>query len=210
MNKKLPVLIMALACTVDVLIKGSELSVLTADFGITAAIISAITAAAGIAAAGASAGKASKAANEKRKKQGIINEQEAYNEGLFNKEYYQDFSKRAEIQNMLRQANENLKIADARSSAKSAIIGATPEQQLASQESNRRIYSDTVANLASNASMLRDNILRDYKADRNRYYSQRLGMQDELAAIDQNVSNQWATASDNAFKATANVASNIG
>lgn len=109
---------------------------------------------------------------------------------------------------MLRILGENQKKADTAVAARAAVTGATPEQQLASREVNRRTYADAVADIASNASQLRDQYLRDYQGQRNRYYAQRLGMQDQLAAIHANTANQWSTAATNAFKAGGGMLAN--
>lgn len=148
------------------------------------------------------------ATKEAKKKQAIIDQQYAEDSALFNKQYYQDITKRTEIQNMLRILDENQRKADSREAARAAITGATPEQQLASREVNRRTFADTVADIASNASQLRDQYLRDYQGQRNRYYAQRLGMQDLLAAIHANAANQWATSANNAFKAGGSILAN--
>ena len=195
------------AVAFDALVDTGTSNVFMADFG-ASAIIAIIMAAAGIAASGAAAGKAAKAKNEQRKKQGIINEQDAYNESLLDKEYYQDWSKRTEIQNAMRQLEANQRQADARSTTKGAIMGATPEQQLAAQEINRSAYANSLAQIASNASMLRDQALRDKMGAKNRTYAQRLGMQDQLAAIDQNEANQWANAANTAFAGAGYMAAN--
>lgn len=157
----------------------------------------------GMASSIASAVQSRKAANETRKKENIIEQQAKENESIFNKQYYQDVTKRTDIQNMLRLLDEKQRRADSRSDALSAIVGATPEQQLASKEVSRRSYADALATMASEASALKDNYLRDYTGQRNRYYAQRLGMQDQLAGIHQNESNQWAQAGVNAFNAGA-------
>lgn len=165
------------------------------------AIFGGISLALGIASAGVSAGASAKAAEEQRKKQGILDAQEAEDKALFEKQYYQDITKRTEIQNMLRILDENQRKADARSDAQAAIMGATPEQQLAAKEVNRRTYADSLADIASNASQIRDQYLRDYQGQRNKHYAQRLGMQDVLSGIYSNQANQWATAANGAFAA---------
>jgi hypothetical protein len=142
-----------------------------------------------------------KASDEQRKKEGIMNQQAAEDTALFNKQYYQDLTKRTEIQNMLRILDQNQRKADTAVAARAAITGATPEQQLAGREVNRRTFADAVADITSNASQLRDQYLRDYQGQRNRYYAQRLGMQDQLSAINANAANQWANAATNAFAA---------
>lgn len=100
---------------------------------------------------------------------------------------------------MLRILDQNQRKADTRAAAQAAITGATPEQQLAAQETNRRTYADAVAEIASNASQLRDQYLANYQNQRNSTHAQRLGMRDQLAAINTNQAAQWANAAGNAF-----------
>lgn len=134
----------------------------------------------------------------------MIEQQAAEEKAWFNRQYYQDFTRRSEIQNMLRILDENQKKADMRTAARAAITGATSEQKLASQEINRRTYADALADIASNASAMRDQYLQNYQGQRSRYYAQRLGMQDQLAGVEQNTAKQWATTADNAFQNGAN------
>ena len=157
----------------------------------------------GIGSSIASAIQQRRAAEEQRKKQNIIEEQNAENTALFNKQYYQDLTKRTEVQNMLRMLDEKQKKADTAVAARAAVTGATPEQQLAGREINRRTYADAVADIASNASQLRDSYLRDYQNNRNKYFAQRLGMQDVLSGIHANTANQWANAAVNGFQGGA-------
>lgn len=165
----------------------------------------------GLGSSAASMFASKKAADEQRMKEGIMEKQAAEDTALFNKQYYQDITKRTEIQNMLRILGQNQRKADTAVAARAAVTGATPEQQLAGREVNRRTYADAVADIASNASQLRDQYLRDYQGQRNRYYAQRLGMQDQLAAIHANTANQWANAATNAFAAGGQMlASGIG
>lgn len=134
-----------------------------------------------------------------------MEQQRAANDAIFNKQYYQDITQRTEIQNMLRLLDENQKKADARNAAQSAILGSTPEQELASKEATRKSYADALADLASNASTLRDKYLSDWQARQDNYFANRLNMQQDLANIKQNTSNQLASASTNAFMSGANM-----
>lgn len=149
----------------------------------------------------ASAVNQGKATEEARKKQGLIEQQAAEDKAWFNRQYYQDITKRTDIQNMLRMLDENQRKADTRVQAQAAITGATPEQQLASREVNRKTFADSLADMASNASALRDQYLNNYHNQRARTWAQRLGMQDQLAGIYANTANQWATGASNAFVA---------
>lgn len=106
---------------------------------------------------------------------------------------------------MLRLLDENQKKADARNAAQSAILGSTPEQELANKEATRKSYADALADLVSNASSLRDKYLSDWQARQDNYFINRLNMQQDLANIKQNTSNQLASASANAFMSGANM-----
>lgn len=110
---------------------------------------------------------------------------------------------------MFRILQENQERNDRRSDAQAAIMGYTPEQRLASREINRKTYADALAELASSASQLKDTYLENYQNKRDKYFAQRLGMQDELAEIYKNTSNQYSQASINAFKEGANQLSQI-
>lgn len=130
----------------------------------------------------------------------MIARQEAEDKALFNQQYYQDITQRSDIQNMLRILDDNQKKADTRVAAQAAITGATPEQQLANREVNRRTYADALADIASNAAQMRDQYVRDYQGRKSQTFAQRLGMQDQLAGIYNNQATQWANAAGNAFK----------
>lgn len=162
----------------------------------------------GLGSSAASMAAQKRASDEQRAKEDIIAKQAAEDRSWFEKQYYQDITKRTEIQNMLRILDQNQKKADTAVAARAAITGATPEQQLAGKEVNRRAFADAVADIASNASQLRDQYMRDYQGQRNRYYAQRLGMQDQLAAIHANTANQWANAATNAFSAGGQMLAN--
>lgn len=162
----------------------------------------------GLASAGVAAAKAKKARDIAAKKELDINKEQAFDTNVFNKQYYQDISKRTEVQNMMRMLGERQDRDNARSDAQAAIMGATDEQQLAGKEANRRTYADALADIASNASNMRDQYLRDYKSDRKGYLGQRMAMKDQMANIEKNTSDQWATTATNAFMGALNTAAN--
>ena len=149
--------------------------------------------------------RAKRAANEQKKKAGIIEQHGAEDTALFNRQYFQDMSKRSDVQNIFRNLDQGQKKADTRTSAQGAVMGATPEQLLAGQEVNRRAYADSVADLASNASRLRDQYAQNYQNQRSKYFAERLGMQDQLAAIENNMAKQWSQAGVGAFQAGGNL-----
>lgn len=170
--------------------------------------MSAVSAAVGIGTAAASGAKANEAKKEALKKERDIARKEEKDESIFNKQYYQDMTKRTEVQNMLRILDENQKTAENRAAAKSAVTGATSEQQLAEREGIRKTYADSVAEIASNASSLRDSYLQNYQSRNDANFEKRLGMRDQIAQINQQESANWGNAASNAFQSAFSFAGN--
>lgn len=133
------------------------------------------------------------------KEEALINKQESKNEALFNKQYYQDITQRTDMQNMFRLLQENQRNAEERSAAQAAVLGTTAEQQLAEKEGIRKSYADAMADLASNASSLRDAYMENYMNRADNIFKEKLNMQDKIAGIYQNESAQMSQASQNLF-----------
>jgi hypothetical protein len=111
---------------------------------------------------------------------------------VFNKQYYQDITKRTEIQDMMRLLQEGQDRQAKRDAAVSAITGATQESNLASQESRNKSFADSMAEVAKNASSLKDAYLSDYT-------NKLLAMTNPAVDILKNQSAQWSQASSNLF-----------
>lgn len=138
-------------------------------------------------------------ANKARKQANAEYQQKtAMLDNMFNKDYYSDITQRTDIQNMLRILQENQDKQASKDNALAAITGATTEAQLASQDSRNKSYADALANIASNASTLKDT----YKQN---YLNQRLNMSNPKAGILQNQSDQWGQAGSNLFKSGASL-----
>lgn len=141
---------------------------------------------------GVQADKASKAAAaEYQEKKGFL-------ENMFNRQYYQDITKRTDVQNMLRLLQENQDKQAKRDEAVAAITGATPEAQLAAQDSRNKSYADALAEIASNASTLKDTYLQNYQ-------NQRMALVNPQSQIYQNSSNMWGQAGSNLFSSGASL-----
>lgn len=124
-------------------------------------------------------------------------------ENMFNKAYYQDITKRTDVQNMLRLLQENQEKQARRDEALSAITGATTESKLAAQDSRNKSYADALAEIASNASTLKDTY-------RQQYLTNKLNMTDPNIALLQNQSNMWSQAANNMFQSAATSLSSGG
>lgn len=120
-------------------------------------------------------------------------------DSVFNKQYYSDITKRTDVQNLMRMMQENQDRQAKRDDAVAAITGATPEAQLASQDSRNKSYANALADIASNASTLKDTYMQNYLV-------QRMGLNDPSAAIWSQYSKSLGDAGDNLFKTGFNLA----
>ena len=126
-----------------------------------------------------------------KQQQAALNKEKAYNESLFNREYYQDVLKRSENQSFLRELNRNQEQNQIKAQRTAAITGATPEAQLAQKAQDSDIYASAVNRMAGLASQRKDQALADYNARRMGLY----GMQNQ---IDEGKKAAWGTFLTNA------------
>lgn len=179
---------------------------LTADFGISA-ILTTIGLAISAASAATSAGMAAKSAKDARRKEeknrAEIEEEQRKHEAIFNRRYHQDMTDRTEVQGMLRELREKQDAQRNQNEARDAVLGATKEQQIAEQDSLNKSFADSIAGIASNASVLKDGYLDQYDNNLSNYYQNVREHNTRLSEIEMNRSNQWAQAADNAVQAAA-------
>lgn len=126
-----------------------------------------------------------------KQQQEALNKEKAYNESLFNREYYQDALKRSENQSFLRELNRNQEQNQIKAQRTAAITGATPEAQLAQKAQDSDIYASAVNRMAGLASQRKDQALAGYNARRMGLY----GMQNQ---IDEGRKAAWGTFMTNA------------
>ena len=159
----------------------------------------------GIASSGVAAGKAAKAKRKAQEDEARVSAQEAKNEALFNKQYYQDITKRSDMQNMLRLMEENQRNSEERASAQGAIMGATDSQQLAEREGIRKSYADSMADLASNAAQLKDAYMENYMNRASGLFDKKMEIGDRLSGIYTNEASQMSQAGANLFSTGASL-----
>ena len=148
---------------------------------------------AGLASSIVSSAQAKKAANaatqEYNQKTGML-------DNWFNRQYYSDITKRTDVQNMLRLLQENQQQQAKRDDAVAAVTGATPEAQLAAQGNRNKSYADALAEIASNASQLKDTYLQNYM-------NQKMALNNPAYSLLANQSEQWSKAGSNLFSSGA-------
>ena len=125
-----------------------------------------------------------------KQRQNNLNNEKAYSENLFNKQYYEDVMKRSENQSFLRQLQRN-QDEPKEVGPNSSYYGATPEATAAQAKNDSQIYADAVNKLVSVASQRKDQALADY----NRRRGQLFGMQDN---VDQERAAAWGNFMQNA------------
>lgn len=99
---------------------------------------------------------------------------------------------------MMRLLQENQDKQANRDNAVAAIAGATPDAQLAAQDSRNKSYADALAEIASNASTLKDAYLQNY-------ITQNMSLTNPKASTLANSSKQWSQAGTNMFGAGAKI-----
>ena len=102
----------------------------------------------------------------------------ADNEAWYNKNYNQDYTQRADSQNVLRQMREEMDRQNKITANTAAITGATNDAVLARKNQNNKTMAGVFSNMAAQGARYKDNVDRQY-----RYRKQNLeGMEyDELA-----------------------------
>lgn len=104
---------------------------------------------------------------------------------MYNKDYYQDYTQRSDVQAALGRMRDQMKRNSEANRNTAAITGATPEAAIAVQEADRRQLGDTTANIAGQAASYKDQV-------RNRYMQQRQWMTQQRMADYNNQAQQWS------------------
>lgn len=103
-----------------------------------------------------------KAGEDRKQADALQAKQEADNESWYNKEYYTDYTKRADSQNLLKRLKETTDTNNKRNEMTAAITGATDESVQASKDANNKVVSDTMGNLAAMGAKYKDNVMSTY------------------------------------------------
>lgn len=152
---------------------------------------------------GMAAASARDARRKEEKNRAEIEEEKRRHDNLFNLRYHQDMTDRTEVQGMLRQLREQQDAQRSQNEAKGAVMGDTKEQQIAEQGNLNKSFADSLAQMTSNASMMKDGILNNYENNLSNYYNAVRDHNSKMSQIEMNRSNQWAQTASNAVSAAA-------
>ncbi len=139
-------------------------------------------------------GNAIGAAVKQKKANKQLDKANAFNQSMFDKQYYQDEFNRSEVQRALnaqQQFNEQQANMD---NAANAVNGATPEVALAQQQARNNAMAQTISGIAANTSAQKDAIMGNFQNAKNQYFNSK-------AASYQNQATQQSQASANAATA---------
>lgn len=103
-----------------------------------------------------------KAGEERKKMQTYLSGEKSDNEAFYNKNYYGDYTQRADTQNLMRRTREMLKKSNQVAANTAVVTGATPEAQLAVKEQSNEVITDTMSNVAAQGQRWKDNIQNQY------------------------------------------------
>ena len=93
-----------------------------------------------------------KAAKALKQSQEEIDKEKAFNDILFNREYYQDFLQRSENQAALKMLRDRLKRQNEATAQTAVITGATPEAKAKQKEISNQANGNVVSTVAANSS----------------------------------------------------------
>lgn len=110
-----------------------------------------------------------KAGDAREKAEALQQKQLADNESWYNNEYYTDYTKRADSQNLLKRLKETTDSNTKRSEMTAAITGATDESIQADRNANNKVVSDTYGNLAAMGAQHKDKVQQTYMARKDGY-----------------------------------------
>ena len=122
----------------------------------------------------AASGIGSIIANQKRQK--AITQEQAKSESLYNRELYQDPTRRSDNAAYLNQLDKKLKRANEIATSKGKITGATHEQALAQNEIGANAYGDAVSKMGFLTSQRRDSLLSRKEAADRGFATDRAGL----------------------------------
>lgn len=103
-------------------------------------------------------------ANARRKMKQQQQQWNAENEALYNKDYYGDYTQRADAQNIIKQMRDENKRQDSIDKQTAVVTGATPEVEIANKDMRNRNMSNLFGSLAAQGQQFKDKAQNRYLA----------------------------------------------
>lgn len=143
-----------------------------------------------------------KSARAARKAKRRIEQSKRDNEAWYNRRYNEDATQRADAQRILRKTQDAIRERNRQAAATQAVTGGSEESVAATREANANALADTASAINANADARKDNIEQQYRARANE-------LDDKLAGVDMQQSQNIANAASQAVKSAASIASSL-
>ena len=151
-----------------------------------------------------------KAAKALRQAEGEIEREKAWNEVLFNREYYQDYLQRSEAQAALKAMRDRMKRQSDTAAQKAVVVNATPEAVAKEKELENEAYGKVASAIAANGSQVKDQVMNRYLNYRRGLEGQRMGLYGQNMNLHQQNARQWANLMNNGLSGLTGATSSSG
>ena len=128
-----------------------------------------------------------KAGQERKRMENYLTTQESGNEAQFNKDYYADYTNRADTQALMKKMRDNLKQENKITNQTAVVTGATPEAVNVQKDQNNKVVTNTMSNVAASGQQWKDRVQDRYLNMKNNYAQMRYGNMAASAASYENL-----------------------
>jgi hypothetical protein len=129
----------------------------------------------------------SKAAKERKKMNNLLNQQDTENKAWYNANALSDYTQRADVQNLMRNLQNNLTRQNKIAANTAVSTGATPELQAVQKDQANKVISDTYSNLGALGQQWKDQVTNKYLARKDNITNQRMGIMEGNAQSGENL-----------------------
>lgn len=138
-----------------------------------------------------------KAAKMLEQAQEDVKKEQAFNDTLFNKEYYQDFLQRSENQAALKMMRDRLKRQNETAAQRAVVTGGTDEAAAKQKEISNEAYGNAVSSIAGNSSSAKEAVMNRYLNYRNGLNAQKMGLYGQQMNLHNQSAQQYANLMQN-------------
>ena len=135
-----------------------------------------------------------KSSQANKRAQQLIQNQRDENQKWYNQKMAEDYTKRTDVQNVLRKQRELLQEQYQRARATNVVAGGTDESLALQQQAANDAMGDTMANIAANASSYKEGIEQQYRAQDAALNQQQAGIEQAKAQSIANAAGQVGSA----------------
>lgn len=131
-----------------------------------------------------------KANRERKRMEQRLAQEQADNQAWYNANALQDYTQRADTQNLVRNLRENLQGQQQAAANMAVVTGATPEAMAAQRAQSNKVIADTYSNISAAGQQWKDNITNQYLARKDALTGQQVGAMQSNAQSYENLMNQ--------------------